>query len=94
LSAGTAVSFSTDATTQPYKKENAAFFALATLCWPILYFVAYKYTTDTNYYRGESVVVPIHLRSEKGVDVTANHPISTEASESSKANEKILSAGP
>lgn len=68
LSSGTAVSFGTDATKQPYENENAAYFALATLCWPILYFVAWKYTTDTNYYQEETVIVPIHVRKEMHIE--------------------------
>lgn len=62
LSAGTAVSFGTDATAQAYENENAAIFALATLCWPILYFVAWKYTTDTNYFREVDVIAPLHVQ--------------------------------
>jgi len=45
LSAGTAISFGVDATAQPYENENAAYFALSTICWPILYFIAWKCTT-------------------------------------------------
>jgi len=76
LSASTAVSFGTDATAQPYENENAAFFALATLCWPILFFVAYKYTLDTNYFKEETVVVPVHVRKElQGI---VNIPVSDE----------------
>lgn len=68
LSAGTAVSFGVDATAQPYENENAGYFALTTLCWPILYFVAWKCTTDTNYLTEGTVIVPIHVRKELGLD--------------------------
>lgn len=67
LSAGTAVSFGVDATAQPYENENAAWFALATLCWPIMAFVAWKCVTDTNYNKEENVVIPIHMRKKLGV---------------------------
>ncbi|EED17435.1 conserved hypothetical protein [Talaromyces stipitatus ATCC 10500] len=68
LSAGTAVSFGVDATAQPYENENAAYFALTTLCWPILYFITWKCTTDTNYMKEDTVIVPIHVRKEIGLD--------------------------
>lgn len=68
LSAGTAVSFGVDATVQPYENENAAYFALSTLCWPILYFVAWKCTTDTNYLTEAGVVAPLHVRKELGIE--------------------------
>lgn len=64
LSAGTAISFGVDATAQPYENENAYIFALSLICWPILFFVAYKYTTDTNYLKEENVVVPLHVLRE------------------------------
>jgi hypothetical protein len=56
-----------DATSQPYENENAAWFALATICWPILYFVAWKCTTDTNYMKEKSVITPVHVRKELGM---------------------------
>ncbi|KAK5114037.1 hypothetical protein LTR85_010343 [Meristemomyces frigidus] len=68
LSAGTAVSFGVDATSQPYENENAGYFALATLCWPILYFVVWKCTTDTNYLTEAGVVPPMHVRKELGIE--------------------------
>ncbi|KAI1622024.1 hypothetical protein EDD37DRAFT_687827 [Exophiala viscosa] len=68
LSAGTAVSFGVDATAQPYENENGAYFALATLCWPILYFVAWKYLKDTNYLDEDSVIVPLHVRKDLHLD--------------------------
>ncbi|KAH8805488.1 hypothetical protein F5884DRAFT_799458 [Xylogone sp. PMI_703] len=64
LSAGTAVSFGTDATAQPYENENAAYFALTMLCWPIMFFVAWKATLDTNYFLEETVIVPVHIREQ------------------------------
>lgn len=68
LSAGTAVSFGTDATKQPYENENAAWFALATISWPILYFIAWKCTNDTNYFKEEHVIPPVHVRKELQID--------------------------
>lgn len=68
LSTGTAVSFGVDATEQPYENENAAYFALTTLCWPILYFVAWKYTSDTNYFKEETVIAPLHVRPDKAIE--------------------------
>ncbi|EXJ88510.1 hypothetical protein A1O1_05440 [Capronia coronata CBS 617.96] len=68
LSAGTAVSFGVDATSQPYENENAAYFALATTCWPIMFFIAWKCTTATNYPLEKDVVVPVHVRKELGID--------------------------
>ena len=64
LSAGTAVSFGVDATAQPYENENGAYFALATLCWPILYFVSWRYLKDTNYLDEDNVIVPLHVRKD------------------------------
>lgn len=64
LSAGTAISFGVDATAQPYENENAAYFALTMLCWPSLYYVIWRYVTDTNYFLEENVIVPIHARKE------------------------------
>ena len=66
ISAGTCVSFATDATSQPYMSENAAMFSLATISMPIMFFVTYKYAKDTQYYKEENVVVPIHVRKEIG----------------------------
>ena len=62
LSSGTAISFGVDATAPPYENENAAYFSLATICWPILAFVAWKCTTDTNYMKEDTVIVPLHVR--------------------------------
>lgn len=67
LSAGTAVSFGVDATAPPYQNENAAYFALATTSWPIMFFIAWKYTNATNYLMEDGVIVPIHVRDELGV---------------------------
>ncbi|EXJ73194.1 uncharacterized protein A1O5_02954 [Cladophialophora psammophila CBS 110553] len=72
ISAGTCVSFATDATAQPYSNEGAAIFALTTICWPILWFVVKNYTTATQYYKEENVVVPIHVRKEMGYLEDAN----------------------
>jgi len=52
----------------PFKNLNAALFALTTLCWPIVYFAGYKYTTDTNYGNEDTVIVPIHVRHELGLE--------------------------
>lgn len=80
LSSGTAISFGVDATAPPYENENAAYFSLATICWPILAFVAYKCTTDTNYGTEHDVVVPIHVRKELQIDgLTADGRPSTDA---------------
>ncbi|KAK0255925.1 hypothetical protein LTS09_009227 [Friedmanniomyces endolithicus] len=68
LSAGTAVSFGVDATAQPYENENAAYFALSTICWPILYYVVWKCTTDTNYLTEEGVIAPVHVRKELALE--------------------------
>lgn len=68
LSAGTAVSFGVDATTPSYQVENAYLFALVTLCWPVLYWVAWKFTTNTNYFHEENVVVPTHVREKMQID--------------------------
>ncbi|KAK5727817.1 hypothetical protein LTR17_012475 [Elasticomyces elasticus] len=73
LSAGTAIAFGVDATQQPYENENAGYFALSTICWPILFYIVWKCTTDTNYLTEEGVVAPIHVRKElalEGVAVT------------------------
>ncbi|OKL55528.1 hypothetical protein UA08_09213 [Talaromyces atroroseus] len=71
LSSGTAVSFGVDATAQPYENENAAYFALSTLCWPILYFVVWKYTSDTNYLKEDTVISPIHVRVAQEIEGVA-----------------------
>ncbi|KAK0264500.1 hypothetical protein LTS09_001979 [Friedmanniomyces endolithicus] len=68
LSAGTAVSFGVDATAQPYENENAAYFALSTICWPILYYVVWKCTTDTNYLTEKGVIAPVHVRKELALE--------------------------
>lgn len=67
LSAGTAVSFGVDATSPPYENENAAYFALATTSWPIMFFIAWRYTTTTNYLTEKDVIVPVHVREELGI---------------------------
>jgi hypothetical protein len=92
LSAGTAVSFGVDATAQPYQNENAAYFALSTLCWPILYFVAWKWTTDTNYFKEESVIVPIHVRKEMHIEGVLFEP--EEPATITEADEKKASSEP
>jgi hypothetical protein len=62
LSAGTAVAFGIDASLVPYRTENAVYFAITTLAWPILLFIAVKYTTDTNYFKESGIVVPVHIQ--------------------------------
>lgn len=57
-----------DATSQPYENENAAYFALSLITWPILYFVVWKYTTPTNYLLEEDVIAPVHVRKELGIE--------------------------
>lgn len=57
-----------DATEQPYENENAGYFALTTLCWPILYFVVWKCTSATNYFKEENVIAPMDVRKEVGVE--------------------------
>ncbi|KIW63312.1 hypothetical protein, variant [Phialophora macrospora] len=69
ISAGTSISFATSSTEQPFINVAGAFFALTTLCWPILGFVVWKYTSDTRYFQEETVTVPLHVRKEKGMDV-------------------------
>jgi hypothetical protein len=56
------------ATAQPYENENAAYFALTMLCWPILYFITWKCTTATNYLSEDGVIAPMHVRKELGID--------------------------
>jgi hypothetical protein len=60
LSAGTAVSFGIDAAGTDYQVENAIWFALNCVCWPIMAFVTWKYVTKTNYSLEEGVTVPTH----------------------------------
>ncbi|GAB7355475.1 hypothetical protein MBLNU459_g5972t1 [Dothideomycetes sp. NU459] len=91
LSAGTAVSFGVDATAPPYENENAAYFALATICWPILYYVATKYTTDTNYLKEEGVIVPMDVRKKmhiEGVEVGEDGIVDTGAGDHKNIGEK------
>ncbi len=66
ISAGTCVGFATDATSQPYSNEGGAIFALTTICWPLMWYVVKTYATDTQYFKEENVVVPIHVRKEMG----------------------------
>lgn len=63
----------------PFVNINAAFFALTVLCWPVLYFTGQS-TLDTNYGVEETVVIPIHVKRELGLDDT-----SKEAPEKSEA---------
>lgn len=74
MSSGTAISFGVDATSQPYENENAAWFALTTICWPILYFIAWKCTTPTNYMKEKTVIAPVHVRKELGVSDYEDSP--------------------
>ncbi|ETS75937.1 hypothetical protein PFICI_12881 [Pestalotiopsis fici W106-1] len=60
LSAGTAVSFGIDAAGTDYQVENAIWFALNCVCWPIMAFVTWKYVTKTNYSLEDGVTVPTH----------------------------------
>ena len=64
LSAGTASAFGIDSKKTPYERENGAYFALATISWPILFFIAWKCTTDSNYFREEGVGIPVHVQLE------------------------------
>ena len=64
LSAGTASAFGIDSTKTRYERENGAYFALATISWPILFFIAWKCTTDSNYFREEGVGIPVHVQLE------------------------------
>jgi len=49
----------------PYAIENVAYFAITTLAWPIMLFIAARYTTDTNYFKEPGVGVPAHIRNEQ-----------------------------
>ena len=89
------MSFGVDATAQPYENENAAYFALSMLCWPILYFIAWKCTTDTNYLIEGSVIAPIHVRKELGGDgssdtspTTPTEPVGDEKAGAKLASEQ------
>jgi hypothetical protein len=64
LSVGTAVCFALNATAIPFEHINGALFALTTISWPVLYYVAYNCTTDTNYGKEKTVVIPVHVRRE------------------------------
>ena len=64
LSAGTASAFGIDSTKTPYERENGAYFALATISWPIMFFIAWKCTVDSNYFREEGVGIPVHVQLE------------------------------
>lgn len=64
LSAGTTSAFGIDSTKTPYEQENGAYFALATISWPILVFIAWRCTTDSNYFREEGVGIPVHVQLE------------------------------
>jgi hypothetical protein len=64
LSAGTATAFGIDATATNYKSENGAYFALATISFPVMFFVCWKCTTDTNYFKEDDVIAPMHVRLE------------------------------
>lgn len=88
LSAGTAVSFSCDATAQPYENENAAFFALTMVCWPSLFYVTYKYATDTNYFKEAGVIVPIHVRKEMNMAKLEGFEAGTVEEHASKGDQK------
>ena len=68
LSAGTCVSFGVDSASPPYENENGGYFALSFITWPILYFIAWRFTTETNYLQEGNVVVPVHVREEMGVE--------------------------
>lgn len=36
---------------------------MSTLAWPIMLLIAAKYTTDTNYFKEDGVVVPVHIKA-------------------------------
>jgi hypothetical protein len=38
------------------------------ICWPILYFIAWKCTTDTNYLSEDGAIAPVHVRKELGIE--------------------------
>jgi hypothetical protein len=65
LSAGTASAFGIDSTKAPYDRENWACFALAMISWSIIFFVAWKCTTDSNYFREDGVGIPVHVQLER-----------------------------
>ncbi|OAL35292.1 hypothetical protein AYO20_05343 [Fonsecaea nubica] len=67
LSAGAAVSFGINASLLPFENVNGEFFAISTLCRPILYFVVWKTATETSYGTEEDVIVPVHIRQEMGI---------------------------
>ncbi|KAF2165583.1 hypothetical protein M409DRAFT_36848 [Zasmidium cellare ATCC 36951] len=94
LSAGTTVSFGVDATSQPYENENAAYFALSLITWPILYFVAWKYTTPTNYLLEDDVIAPVHVREELGVEGSPSTEMAEKTEYIKKEKENHVSKGP
>jgi len=60
-------SFACDATVQPYENENAAFLDPTMIPWPSLFYITYKYATDTNYLEEGGAIVPIHMRKEMNI---------------------------
>jgi hypothetical protein len=67
VSAGTAIGFGLNASGISFQRTSAALFAMTTLSWPILLYIANQ-CTDTNYGTEENVIVPIHVRHELGLD--------------------------
>jgi len=68
FSAGTAVAFGIDASFVPYQTENAIYFTITTLVWPIMLFIAARCTTDTNYFKEPGVGIPVHVQVQQGED--------------------------
>lgn len=58
------MSFGVDATAANYQVENAAWFAITAISFPILFFVISKCTHDTNYFEEAGVGVPKHVQEE------------------------------
>ncbi|OQV02268.1 hypothetical protein CLAIMM_07500 [Cladophialophora immunda] len=69
-SSGTAVSFGVTATAKPLMNQNIAYFALTTICWPLLAFVVWKGVTVTTYTieAAEGVIPPVKIAQELHID--------------------------
>jgi hypothetical protein len=68
LSAGTAVAFGVDATSPNYKSESGGWFAVTTLSWPILFYLAFTQISDTNYDQEIDVIAPTHIQERLQVN--------------------------
>lgn len=67
--AGIAIAFGIDAVKPAYWKEFTVWITLFVAAFGCLYYLAAFHITETNYFKEENVIVPVHVAIEHGKEM-------------------------